>query len=273
MTCTKEYKKNVNRDIVEAIKYKVRMLNWIDVLVLYAILLLVVKFLYEFLNYLGTPSLVTIVSIIAGLVAISVYLANSASENAIRTIDVCSEKLNTLLTTTRDIREIGYGDVLLENILECSVDAIGAERGSILFLEGNSLVFKLAIGYGMDKLSGFSILKTEGFAGWVLENGTVIRVNDVKDDNRFDPEVDRITDRKTDSILCAPLVLGSKTIGVLELVNKKDGPFSYEDEGFISYFADQAAIAISRTGFFESQKSYNLSFENLLKGTGNHIER
>lgn len=266
-----EYKKYTEAP-VEALRRRIRLLNWIDLLVIYAILLLVVRILYEFLDYLGTSSFIAILSIIAGLVVLGVYLANTSSKKAITTIDKYSNKLNSLLTITKDIKEIVYGDVLLENILERSIDVIGADAGSILLVERDRIVFRIAIGNKRSNLSGLSIPKTQGITGWVIKNGTAVRVDNVKDDSRFDPAIDRITGYETKSILCAPLTLSSVTIGVLELVNKKDGVFSYEDEVLASYFADQAAIVISRTGFFEYQKNYARRFEDVFDDIGNYIE-
>jgi hypothetical protein len=46
------------------------------------------------------------------------------------------------------------------------------------------------------------------------------------------------------SILAVPLEDGDRTVGVLEVIDKLDGPFSMEDIGIASLFARQAATAI-----------------------------
>lgn len=53
-------------------------------------------------------------------------------------------------------------------------------------------------------------------------------------------------------------------IGALELVNKKNGSFTDEDEDLISYFADQAAISLARAKFYEDQKNYEIHLTGIL---------
>lgn len=252
------------RAVVETIKHHVKILNGIILLIVYALLFLIIRFLYVALDYVPIPSVVAILSIVAGLVVAGMYLANATSKNAVKTIDGFSSKFDTLLTTTRAIREVVYGDVLLENIMDSSLKITGADGGSILLVEGDRLVFKVVRGSKSNKLLGFSIPKSKGIAGWVVDSGSSIRIDNVKGDSRFNPEVDKITGYETRSVLCAPLRLSSGAIGALELVNKKKCPFSYDDEELISYFADQAAIAISIAKFYEDQKNYEIHLTDIL---------
>jgi putative nucleotidyltransferase with HDIG domain len=53
-------------------------------------------------------------------------------------------------------------------------------------------------------------------------------------------------------------------MGTLELLNKKEGAFSIEDEELISYFADQAGISLTRAQFYEDQKNYEIQLTNIL---------
>jgi putative methionine-R-sulfoxide reductase with GAF domain len=258
-----EYKKAA----VESIKHSIKVLNGIVLLIIYALLFLIVRFLYVILNYIPMLSVVTIMSIIAGLVAIGLYLANNASKKAIITIDDYAKKFNLLLTTTKNIKEIVHSDVLLENIMDNSLKITGADAGSILLLEGDKLVFRIVRGSKSTKLLGFSIPKSQGIAGWVMENGTPIRIENAQEDSRFDSEVDKATGYETKSLMCIPLNITSGTIGVLELVNKRQESFTLEDQELISYFADQAAISIRRVKFFEDQKNYEIHLTNILVDT------
>lgn len=179
-------------------------------------------------------------------------------------IEDFSNKLNTLLITTRDIREIVYGDLLLNKIMESSLKITRADAGSILLLDGNKLVFKIIKGFESNKLLGNSIQKSHGISGWVTENRDTLRINNVNKDSRFDPEIDNLTGFKTKSVLCAPLKSNSEIMGTLELLNKKEGAFSVEDEELISYFADQAGISLTRAQFYEDQKNYEIQLTNIL---------
>jgi putative nucleotidyltransferase with HDIG domain len=278
----REYRKSP----IDVIKRNTKIFNWIVLIIVSVHLLLIIQFLYLILadfshSYfvgkniidaifsfqISGQSGITILSIVTGLVVIGLYVVNTASKDAVIKIEDYSNKINTLLVTTNDIREIVYGDVLLDKILDSSLKITGADAGLILLLEGDKLVFKTVKGIESSKLLGFSIEKSHGVAGWVINNGNAVRVNNVKDDSRFAPEVDSLTGYKTNSVLCAPLKLSTETIGALELLNKKDGAFSVEDEELISCFADQAAISIARAKFYEDQKNYEIHLTDILLNT------
>src|SRR5215831_259130 len=58
----------------------------------------------------------------------------------------------------------------------------------------------------------------------------------------------------TDSVLAVPMVAESQVIGVLAVIEKAGG-FSDEDEGFLTLFASQSAIAVRNSQLFENTKS------------------
>jgi HD-GYP domain-containing protein (c-di-GMP phosphodiesterase class II) len=250
--------------VVEFIKQNLRILNITILLIVILLLFLVVKSLYAILDYLPIPSLVIILTTVAVLAALGLFLTNRASGIAIKKIEEYINKLNNLLTTSRDIREIVYGDVLLDKIMDSSLKITRASAGWVLLVEGDRLVFKIVKGIESSKLLGYSIPKSQGIAGWIINNDSAVRVDNVNEDSRFNPEVDTITGYSTRSALCVPLRLNTGIIGALELLNKKDGAFSEEDEELISYFADQAAISIARAQFYEDQKNFEIHLTDIL---------
>ncbi len=70
---------------------------------------------------------------------------------------------------------------------------------------------------------GTSIPIGKGLTGWAAEKGVPIRSNDVIKDDRFSPDFDALTGFKTKSIMCIPLRTKDKVIGMLVLLNKKNG--------------------------------------------------
>lgn len=249
---------------VESIKQKIRILNSIVLLIILVLLFVIVRFLYTFLDYVPFQSVVALLSITAGLIFVGIVMVRNTSRNAIRAIEDYSRKLTTLLSTTKSIHEILYSDTLLGTIMDVSMEITGADAGAVLLIEGENLAFKIVKGRESRKLTGFSFPKSEGIAGWVLKNGVPVRIDDAKGDERFYPAVDSIIDYETRSVLCVPLKLSKGIIGVVELVNKKAGPFIPEDEEFISYLADQAAVSIERARFFEDEKNYQIYLTNIL---------
>jgi putative nucleotidyltransferase with HDIG domain len=252
------------RVAMDAIKYRIRVLNWVVLLVVYVILLLIVKFMYEFLDFMPRNSVITVLSISAGLVFMGLYLANSASKKAISIIDDYSSKLGALLETTKSIHEIRYTDELLETIMDISMRTTGARAGSLLTAEDDSLVFRLVKGGRARLQGGVSIPKTEGIVGWVVREGLSLRVDDAAGDARFHPEEGKATGYEARSMLCVPLRLRTGPVGAVELIKDVVEPFTVEDEELLLYFADQAAIAFERTGFYEDKKNFEIHITNML---------
>lgn len=113
-----------------------------------------------------------------------------------------------------DIREEKYGDIQLEKKLGRALAITDANTGSML-LDKDRLVFKSMKGMESKELVGVSMPKTERIAGRIIQKGEPLIVNDVEHDNRFDPEIDRLTGYETLTVLCVPLKLSTGVIGVI----------------------------------------------------------
>jgi putative methionine-R-sulfoxide reductase with GAF domain len=215
--------------------------------------------------------LILAISFILSLIGLSMSVR--MSQEVIRIVHDYSNKLERMLSITRDLREEIYGDILLEKILDNAMSITKADAGSILLLEDNKLVFKIVRGEKAPKLLGTTIEKGSGIAGWVAESGKSVRISDVTSDKRFNSDIDAVIGYTTKSVLGVPLIARAEVIGVLELLNRKDGrPFRQRDEEIISYLAGQAAISILKTRFFEDQKNYEIHLtEMLLEAIDFHI--
>jgi putative nucleotidyltransferase with HDIG domain len=253
-----------DKGAIEHIKYRIKTLNRIFVLVVFVLILLIFRFMHETVNYLPASSLIFMTSMIAVLLFIGFFLTWAASKKAVGAITEYSRKLNALIITTRNMQEIDHSDMLIENIMDVSAEMANAEGGSLLLSEGDSLVFKTVMGSKAGKLEGFSIPKSSGIAGWVVDNGSAVRVASAKDDDRYYPNVDEKTGHVTRSILCVPLKTGSGTIGALELVNKKNGAFTSEDEELLQYFADLSSMSIEKTRLYEMGRNFEIHITNIL---------
>ncbi|MBM4141741.1 MAG: GAF domain-containing protein, partial [Nitrospira sp.] len=251
-------------EITKEIKKYIRILNGLLVLVVYCMLFLIVKYLYEVLEYIPITSTIGIIVIASFFIVLSIYLSNRASNRAIKKIEEYSSKLDTLLTVTRDIKGEKYSDILLDKIMDSSLAMTGADAGSILLIEDEALTFKIVKGKDPKIVVGTTMPNDKGITGWVVSTGQSVRIEDASADRRFDPSVDAITIYQTRSLMCVPMRLRSGIVGVIELINKRQGDFTEEDETIISYFADQAAIAIDRAMFFEGQKNYEIHITDML---------
>ncbi len=152
--------------------------------------------------------------------------------------------LETLLEITKVLQAERDLDRLLALIVDATTRVVEAERSSLFLLdaEGGFLRSKVAQGAGMTEIR---VKVGQGIAGAVAETGDPINIPDAYADPRFNQAVDRQTGYRTRSILCMPLNnYEGKRVGVIQVLNKRDGVFSTYDESLLSAFGTQAAIAI-----------------------------
>ncbi len=103
----------------------------------------------------------------------------------------------------------------------------------------------------------------KGISGYVAQTGETINIPDAYNDERFDPSTDKRTGYRTRSILCMPvwepLSSGERreVIGVIQVLNKKDGHFTAEDEALLETLASQVAISIANARLYHQlEKKY-----------------
>jgi signal transduction protein with GAF and PtsI domain len=135
---------------------------------------------------------------------------------------------------------------LLRTIVDATVGIFGAEAASIALLDDTSgdLRFVVAAGAQGQPIIGTTIAPTQGIAGYVFSSGESIALAEPSSDPRFGMEVAARTGYVPRSILAVPLEDGARTLGVLEVFDKRGGAFSMQDIEIASLFARQAATAI-----------------------------
>lgn len=154
-----------------------------------------------------------------------------------RCFDVCMQ-----INSTLELEE------LLDNIMTTSREVMKADACSLMLVdeETQELVFKVAQGIvGPQLQREFRLQKGEGIAGHVFETGEPLIVEDAYTDSRFCRTFDTKTGYRTQSMLCVPLKVKDRIIGVSQVINKLDGtPFTEEDKETFGLLSAQAALAI-----------------------------
>jgi putative methionine-R-sulfoxide reductase with GAF domain len=259
------------QSLIAEIKQKIRLLNAIAAFIIITLLAVIFRYLFkplnEFLDFLPDISITLIIGIVVFLSVIGFYMWAVVSRKIILSIENYRNRLDQILTLTRDMREEIYGDILLEKIMDSSLALTQSDAGSILLVEESNLVFKIVKGAKGEDLPGKSIPVGRGIAGWVAKSGQSLLTGELQGDPRFDPEIDMITGYETKSVLCVPLTMKTGVIGVIELLNKKNGYYTEKDEELLVYLAGQAAISLARAKFFEDQKNYEIHLTDILMET------
>jgi sigma-B regulation protein RsbU (phosphoserine phosphatase) len=133
---------------------------------------------------------------------------------------------------------------------------LNAARGTIYLIdkEKNELWSFVLKG---DELVEIRLPIGTGIAGYVAKTGKTINLIDAAKDKRFFADIDRRSGFRTKTMLCIPMKNRTgMTIGVFQIINKKQGIFTKEDILFLEAFSDHAALAI------ENSRLVQASLEN-----------
>lgn len=145
-------------------------------------------------------------------------------------------------------------DCLLQNILRSAVQVMKGTAGSLILLDEkeDELVFRVVEGGGGPRLHGTRMARHRGIAGWVLETQEAVIVDDTSQDQRFYAEVPRSVGYSVTSMICVPMVVRGKSIGVIQVLNKQDDErFGEADKTLLLTFAAQSAIALRNAQLYQ----------------------
>ena len=178
--------------------------------------------------------------------------------------DIDQQRMQTLIEINTLINS-EYSDVsvLLQKIIDSATRLTEGEASSLILLnpESKKLYFEIATGQKGPEVKHFTLNLGEGIAGWVSDNNRSLIVNDVDADKRFFSDISEKIGFPTRSILAVPMRIKEKCVGVIEIINKKQGfKFDEKDLQWLEIFATQAAIAIQNARSFQKvqQEVYHL---------------
>jgi sigma-B regulation protein RsbU (phosphoserine phosphatase) len=156
-------------------------------------------------------------------------------------------------------------DDLLKLIIDKLVEAIDAERGTLYLIdEKRGELYSKILLEDKQTLSEIRVKLGEGFVGHVAASGQVLNIKDAYNDERFNRSFDQSTGYRTESILTAPMRNPKqKIIGVVQVLNKKGGPFTERDERMLVAMAAQAAISIENARLHAQEIRQQLMHQEL----------
>ncbi|MDQ6950073.1 MAG: adenylate/guanylate cyclase domain-containing protein [Mariprofundales bacterium] len=166
--------------------------------------------------------------------------------------------------------EIELG-VLLQKVMDEAQRMLTAERSSLFLNDENSNELWTEVGEG-DNKTEIRFPNHLGIAGAVFTSSESVNIPYAYADLRFNPAFDRQTGFFTRSILCVPVInKNGKVIGVTQVLNKRGGPFTDEDESRLRAFTAQVAIGLENASMFsniQKVKNYN---ESMLESMSNGV--
>lgn len=151
------------------------------------------------------------------------------------------------LTSTLEI------NTLLKQILNSAVELLNCEAGSLYTIEPetNDIVVEVTIGPGASDIAGTHIPARSGFIGSVMESGQPVIVNTGTGTQDFSDQTESQSEYYQRDLLAVPMKVKETVIGAIEVINKLDGtPFDEDDQGILSTFSSQAAVAIENARLY-----------------------
>ncbi|MRR38834.1 GAF domain-containing sensor histidine kinase, partial [bacterium] len=168
------------------------------------------------------------------------------------------DKLQMLIDASKIVNSTIELDKVLALILEVATQSIAADRGTLYLIDtgADELWSKVAQGNNMVEIR---LPLGKGLAGYVAKTGETINIADAYKDPRFNPEIDRKSGYTTHTVLCMPMRnKEGQIVGAFQFLNKKEGPFTPDDEAFIDALSVHAAIALENAriakGMVESER-------------------
>ncbi|MCJ7734383.1 MAG: GAF domain-containing sensor histidine kinase [Anaerolineales bacterium] len=143
-------------------------------------------------------------------------------------------------------------NILLSKIVSAASEVSDSEEASILMFDPakNTLYFQAATNLDTQLKRGLVVPLEESIAGWIVTNQQPVIVDNPQKDKRHFDVIETITNIKCDSLLGIPLLSKGKIIGVLEVINKRGGSFTQEDQDVLLALGAQASVAIENSRLF-----------------------
>ncbi len=172
-------------------------------------------------------------------------------------------EVGRVVSSTLDLRE------LLTKIMSTATKVMRCETSTVYLVDEqtNELYFHIVSGdpnVGA-KLQEIRLPMGTGLAGWCAQNNKPVIVPDTEKDPRFFKGADKKSGFVTRSMICVPMRLKDRVVGVLQVLNRTgDIPFNDHDLETLENVANQAVSAIENARLYENiQKVYLSTIEVL----------
>ena len=167
-----------------------------------------------------------------------------------RTVDALQvfSEIGKALTSTLNIKEV------LRIVLQKISELLKPTSWSLLILDPKTGKLRYEILINEPSINREeSVALGEGITGWVGQEKRPLLIPDPTSDKKFTPPSRIKTDKNVKSILCVPLNIRGKCLGVIEIRRSGEEAevFGEEDLANISAIADYAAIAIENAQNFQ----------------------
>jgi len=197
--------------------------------------------------------------------------ATLGSMQLVERMKAAREQEMRFLNLVSDItRELDLGAMLAKIVGEAA-RILSADRATVFLHDDKrkELFSRVATGGAIGEIR---MPDHVGIAGAVFTSKRSINIPYAYADLRFNPGFDKRTGYFTQSILCAPILTeAGRIIGVTQVLNKRGGPFTDEDEARLRAFTAQLAISLENARLFDDVQNVKNYNESMLQSMSNGV--
>jgi DNA-binding response OmpR family regulator len=169
-------------------------------------------------------------------------------------LEIESKRLSILYEMSKSLNSITDFNLLLKTIIRLATDALNAERATLFIYDRTKNELWSRVGTGLE-LHEIRFPLSKGIAGKVVSQGYSILTDNPYNHPDFNNEFDKTSGFITHNLICVPMKnLNGIMVGAFQVLNKKEGIFTEQDELFLSAMAATTAIAIENTLLNEENK-------------------
>ena len=181
--------------------------------------------------------------------------------------NIYKRELSALIKSSALISSSLHTNDVLNFAMKTAEEFMGAEASSVYEVdaEKKDIIVRLARGEKGGFIQSKRLKLGEGIAGWVIQSGKPMMVEDVRKEPIFSDRFDRETGFTTHSLICVPLTIRGKTTGAIQVINKKNGhPFTQEDSEVLTALAQQITVALDNAKLYQRlEENFKLTAEEL----------
>uniref|UniRef100_A0A8R1XS20 Phosphodiesterase n=1 Tax=Onchocerca volvulus TaxID=6282 RepID=A0A8R1XS20_ONCVO len=210
-----------------------------------------------------------------GLILGEIHFYRSLNENDQIYINILCTWGSALIYYAQDIVSM---DTVIMKVMNFAQKLTNADRSSLFLVDHkrNELYARIfdmgiqqeeQIKINEDGNEEIRFSANKGISGYVAMTGQVLNIEDAYEDPRFNKEIDQKTGYRTRNILCMPIFIRKSVIGVVQMINKADGPFTMHDQKSFETFAVYCGLALQHAKLYNqirrSEQKYRVALEVL----------
>ncbi len=163
------------------------------------------------------------------------------------------DELSILNDLARVISSTMSLDEVIENVVKRSVRAVKGEQGMITLVDEVQPMEMKTLIRALDSTGDHKQFHlNQNVLGWMMINKKPLISNDIRTDSRFSGVS---VEGMLRSLLCVPLLVKNRLVGILAIFNKKDlAEFSEDDKRLLSILAAQSGQILENARLYQQEQ-------------------